>query len=40
MLVAGLRAPDRGKISIGGVDATLSRRPARWSGFVFQQYSL
>ena len=39
-LVAGLEAPDTGKIEIGGVDMTKAEPAARDVTFVFQQYSL
>lgn len=39
-VVAGLEAPDRGRVLIGGVDATRSTPAARDVTFVFQQYSL
>ncbi|MGJ5195965.1 ABC transporter ATP-binding protein [Bradyrhizobium sp. HKCCYLRH1030] len=39
-LVAGLEMPDRGSITIGGVDQTRATPAARDVTFVFQQYSL
>jgi multiple sugar transport system ATP-binding protein len=39
-LVAGLEAPDAGRIRIGGLDATNTPPAARDVAFVFQQYSL
>ncbi len=39
-LVAGLERPDRGSVSIGGVDVTREPPAARDVAFVFQQYSL
>ncbi|MEQ1769183.1 MAG: ABC transporter ATP-binding protein [Devosia sp.] len=39
-LIAGLERPERGHISIGGVDATDMPPSARDVSFVFQQYSL
>ncbi len=38
--VAGLEAPDRGRVRIGGVDVTRAPPAARDVAFVFQQYSL
>jgi multiple sugar transport system ATP-binding protein len=39
-LLAGLEKPDRGHITIGGVDATTLPPSSRDVSFVFQQYSL
>ncbi|MGJ4881923.1 ABC transporter ATP-binding protein [Bradyrhizobium sp. HKCCYLRH1065] len=39
-LVAGLEMPDRGSVTIGGVDQTKATPAARDVTFVFQQYSL
>ncbi|HEU4826928.1 MAG TPA: ABC transporter ATP-binding protein [Dongiaceae bacterium] len=39
-LIAGLERPDRGRISIGGNDATALSPMERNVAFVFQQYSL
>ena len=39
-LIAGLEKPERGHITIGGVDATSLPPSARDVSFVFQQYSL
>lgn len=39
-LIAGLEKPDRGRISIGGMDATPLSPMERNTAFVFQQYSL
>ena len=39
-LIAGLETPDRGRISIGGHDATALSPMERNVAFVFQQYSL
>ncbi len=39
-LVAGLERPDRGTVTIGGVDMTAASPAARDVAFVFQQYSL
>ncbi|HEV8390861.1 MAG TPA: ABC transporter ATP-binding protein [Dongiaceae bacterium] len=39
-LIAGLEKPDRGRISIGGADATPLSPMERNVAFVFQQYSL
>jgi len=39
-LAAGLESPDRGSVSIGGVDMTRLPPAARDVAFVFQQYSL
>jgi multiple sugar transport system ATP-binding protein len=39
-LVAGLERPDRGAVSIGGIDMTREPPAARDVAFVFQQYSL
>jgi multiple sugar transport system ATP-binding protein len=39
-LVAGLEAPDAGRVSIGGADVTDAPPAARNVAFVFQQYSL
>ena len=39
-LIAGLEKPDRGRISIGGMDATGKSPAERNVAFVFQQYSL
>jgi multiple sugar transport system ATP-binding protein len=39
-LVAGLERPDRGSVSIGGIDMTREPPASRDVAFVFQQYSL
>ena len=39
-LIAGLEKPDRGRVSIGGRDATPLSPMERNTAFVFQQYSL
>jgi multiple sugar transport system ATP-binding protein len=39
-LIAGLERPDRGQITIGGLDATSVSPAGRDVSFVFQQYSL
>src|SRR5206468_12205975 len=39
-LVAGLEAPDRGRVFIGGEDVTATAPALRDVTFVFQQYSL
>jgi len=39
-LVAGLEAPDAGRVHIGGIDVTAAAPAARDVTFVFQQYSL
>src|SRR5262249_39089002 len=39
-LIAGLEKPDRGRVAIGGDDATALPPAARDVAFVFQQYSL